>query len=312
MKKIGCLFINITDNYYPNNYLKDNETFFVPNAINSFKIWHPDVEVHYVHNDNLEQYCIDLEIENIYDHVGLNRLLLLAGLIKKYNYDKIITLGIDTFTCSRLDEFINDDISDAIYTLGVSHEVHTKYWSSPIEYFNDGNKTVVDVANINGDISCYNNFETVEDVINITLQYWDDQVDQGAINYLYINQDKYNRKVRIVDYPYHESKVVYNIRSKGVIGGYCLVKGNVLNGRNGSIISNRYPMLDFYVHENKLYTKDNKQIKVFHICEGLSYRTENDELSYDELVNEIKTMWFNDDTLDFLENNCSCKFRNLA
>jgi hypothetical protein len=116
------------------------------------------------------------------------------------------------------------------------------------------------------------------------------------------------KKIKIVDYPYHKSNVVYNIRSKGVIGGYCLVKGKVLNGRKGQVISDRYPMLDFYVKDNKLFTKDNKHIKIFHICEGLSYRTEEDELTYDESVNEIKTIWFNVETIEFFKNQCKCNF----
>lgn len=306
--KIGCLFVNITDDYYPNNYLKDNETFFIPNAINSFKKWNPEIEVHYVHNNNLPEYCKELNIEELHNHVGLIRLSLMSALVKKYQYDKIITLGIDTITCAKLDEFINDNENDAIYTLGVSHPVQTRYWSSPAEQFYENGQNIVDIANINGDISCYNNYETIDELINIVLEYWDEQVDQGGMNYLYINQNKYNKKIKIVDYPYHKSDVVYNIRSKGVIGGYCLVKGKVLNGRKGQVISDRYPMLDFYVKDNKLFTKDNKHIKVFHICEGLSYRTEEDELSYDESVNEIKTMWFNAETIEFFKNQCKCNF----
>ncbi len=45
--KVGCLFVNVNDDYYANNnYIKDNETFFIPNAVNSFKKWHPEIEVH--------------------------------------------------------------------------------------------------------------------------------------------------------------------------------------------------------------------------------------------------------------------------
>ena len=56
-KKIGCLFINITSDEY-NNYQKDD--FFNPNAINSFKKWHPDVDIHYVNNSNVDKYLSDL------------------------------------------------------------------------------------------------------------------------------------------------------------------------------------------------------------------------------------------------------------
>jgi hypothetical protein len=307
--KIGCLFINISDDYYVNNnYLKDNDEFFIPNAINSFKKWHPEIEVHYVNNDNLQEYCKKLGLEEIYNHISLIRLSLVIGLMKYYQYDKIFFLGIDTITCSRLEEFLNDNESDAIYTLGPPQYVETEYWKSPIIEFKEENGIYRDVAFINGDVACYNNVDTIELVRNLTIEKWHGHVDQGTMNYLYINQNEYNKKVKIVDFPYYKSPVVYNVRSKGVVGGYCLVRGNVLSGRNGSIISTRYPMLDFYIDNNQLYTKDHKQIRVFHYCEGLSIRTNNDEMSYEESVNEIKTMWFNPDTISFFKEQCNCIF----
>jgi hypothetical protein len=308
-KKIGCLFVNINDDFCPNNYLKDNETFFIPNAINSFKKWNPDVDVHYIHNDNLQEYCKLLQIEDMFNHISLIRLSLVINLMKHFNYDKLIFLGIDTITCSRLDELLDDDSYDAIYTLGAPQIVETEYWKSPIYSFNENGITYHDVAFINGDIACYNNIETAQLVFDLTLKNWHEHVDQGTMNYLFINQEKYNKKVKIVDFPYYKSNVVYNVRSKGVVGGYCLVRGNVLNGRNGQIISDRYPMLDFYLNDNKLFTSDHKQVKVFHICEGLANRSENDEMSYEESVNEIKTMWFNKETIDFLEKECGCNFK---
>lgn len=306
--KTGCLFVNIKDEYHSNNYLKDNDEFFVPNAINSFKKWHPEVEVHYINNDNLQEYCDRLGLEEMYNHVALTRLFLAIGLTKHYQYDKIFILGIDTVTCSRLEELINDNESDAIYTLGSPQYVETEHWRSPIIEFRENDRIYRDVAFINGDIACYNNVETIELVHNITLEYWHDQVDQGAMNILYINQEKYNKKVKIADFPYYKSPVVYNSRSKGVVGGYCLVRGKVLNGRKGSVISDVYPSTEFYVSENGLYTKDHKQVRVFHYSEGLGYRTEEDDLSYEEQVYEMKNMWFNEETKQFLKEQCNCVF----
>lgn len=308
-KKIGCLFVNINDEFYTNNYIKDNETFFIPNAINSFKKWNPEVEVHYVHDNNIQEYCKMLGIESMFNHISLIRLSLVINLMKHFNYDKFIFLGIDTITCSRLDELLDNDNDDAIYTLGAPQIVETEYWKSPVYTFNTNGVTYQDVAFINGDIACYNNIETVQLVFDITLEKWHGHVDQGTMNYLFINQQKYNKKVKIVDFPYLESYVVYNVRSKGVIGGYCLIRGNVLNGRNGQIISNRYPMLDFYIESNKIFTKEGKHVKVFHICEGLSYRSDEDEQTYEEAVHEIKTMWFNEETINFLEQECGCNFK---
>jgi hypothetical protein len=52
-KKIGCLFINLSSDT-ESNYKED--TFFAPNALNSFKVWHPDIDIHHVTNDNFESY----------------------------------------------------------------------------------------------------------------------------------------------------------------------------------------------------------------------------------------------------------------
>ena len=304
--KVGCLFLNLKSNFNDvdfDNYANDD--FFVPNAINSFKKWNPEVEVHYINDANLEEYSEKLGISEYYNHVGLLKIHFSKELMKYYNYDKFISLGIDTLTCSRLDEFLDNEKDDIICTLGAPQQVSTNYYTTPTIQFSDGQ---IDIASINGDVVCLNNLKAAETLYLTTLQFWTDHAEQGGMNYCYIHQDELGIKVSIVDFPYYKSKVVYNVRSKGVIGGYCLVKGNVLNGRNGQTISNIYPSLEFYTKEDKLYTRDNKQIKVFHYCEGLGYRTEQDELSYDEQVNEMKTMWFNKETIEFLKNKCNCTF----
>jgi hypothetical protein len=307
--KIGCLFLNLKSSFFDKdfeNYADDN--FFVPNALNSFKKWNPDVEVHYITDNNLAEYLKKLNIDEYYNHVGLLKIYFSRELMKYYNYDKFISLGIDTLTCARLDEFIDNNEDDMICTLGTFHTVETAYYTTPIMSFREENKTYTDVASINGDVVCFNNQYALDTLYDISTQYWTDHAEQGGMNYCYINQEKLKIKVSIVDFPYFKSKVVYNIRSKGVIGGYCLVKGNVLDERRGNIISNRYPMLDFYIKENKLYTKDHKHIKVFHYCEGLGYRTKEDEMTYDEQVNEMKTIWFNEETKQFLREQCNCIF----
>ena len=48
--KIGCVFLNIT-NHEGSNYEED--TFFAPNAIESFKKWHPDVHNIFLRKDML-------------------------------------------------------------------------------------------------------------------------------------------------------------------------------------------------------------------------------------------------------------------
>lgn len=311
MKKIACLFINLSNFSFDNIPFKnyENDNFFAPNAVNSFKKWNPDIEVFYINDKNLEYYLKDLNISEYFDSIGLMKIHLALNLFKKYNYDKIISLGIDTFTCAKVDEFINNDEDDLICTAGAFHPVSTQFWTSPIiEYEHNGVK-YVDIANINGDVICLNSIKGAQTLYDMSIKYWTDQAEQGGMNYCYINQKELGIKVSIVDFPYHKTNILYNIRSKGVIGGYCLIRGKVLNGRGGQVISNTYPSLLFHVKDNKLFTRDNKQIKIFHYCEGLCVKTNKDELTLEEQINEMKTMWFNKDTINFLENECNCSFK---
>ena len=77
------------------------------------------------------------------------------------------------------------------------------------------------------------------------------------------------------------------------------------NDPNSKVIGDIYPTSQYIVKDNKLYTPDGKQIKVFHYAEALAVKT---KLEFKEVIDEIKTLWFNDQTKDFLINKCNCKF----
>jgi len=127
------------------------------------------------------------------------------------------------------------------------------------------------------------------------------------MNYIYQNQNQLEIKVNIVDFPYMKTKSLYNVRSKGAAcGGLQIVKGKLLNGRQGQIIGDVYPTSTYYIKDNKLFTQDHKQIKGFHYAEGLGARTPADEQTYDEAVNEMKTIWFNPETINFYKEQCGC------
>lgn len=306
MKRIACLFTNIT--LEKNNY--HNDTFFIPNAINSFKKWNPEIDVHLVDDSNFAEYCKKLNINDYYDNFGLLKIHLAKEMFSKLNYDKVISMGIDTFTCAKVDEFIDNDTDDLICTSGAFHIVSNDFFTTPVIEFLDNNRIYKDVAFINGDVICINNERAANILYNVSLDNWSDQAEQGGMNICYIKQKELGLSVSIVDFPYHRTKVLYNIRSKGVVGGYCMIRGKVLNGRRGAVISETYPTTQFYVQDKKLYTRDNKQIKVFHYCEGLGTKRveDNDELTVEEQVHEMKTMWFNPSTIEFLKTECNWNF----
>ena len=88
-----------------------------------------------------------------------------------------------------------------------------------------------------------------------------------------------------------------------------MYKGNLYSGNykdpNSIVVGNIYPTSTYYIKDNKLYTSDHKQIKVFHYAEALGVKTKEE---YNKTLNEIKTMWFNKETIDFLNNKCNCNF----
>jgi hypothetical protein len=305
--KIACLFINITLNN-ENNYYK-YDTFFIPNAINSFKKWNPEIDIHYINDDNFLEYCNKLGIESYYENVGLLKIHIGKKLFEKMNYQKVISLGVDTLTCAKVDEFINNNTDDLICTSGAFHCVINKCFTTPVIEFTENNNKYIDIAFINGDVICINNVRAAQILYDVSLDNWESgHAEQGGMNICFIKQDELKLKVSIVDFPYYKTSVLYNIRSKGVIGGYCMIRGNVLDGRRGKIISTTYPTSQYYVRDHKLFTSDNKQIKIFHFCETLGGKSPDDELTIEEQINEMKTMWFNSDTIEFLKKECDCIF----
>jgi hypothetical protein len=298
--KIGCVFLHIS-NHEGDNYQKDN--FFAYNAINSFKKWHPDIDIHHITNDNFNTYLTDLNITEYYDAVGLIRIYIIKELLSQKGYDKIIMLGLDTFTCSYLDEFINNNEDDLICSSGPPYDfLKTDYWAPKIV---NG-----DVDFINADVACFNNWEAANMLINKSIEFWTNHSEQGGMNYIYQNQNSLNIKVSIVDFPYNKSNSLYNIRSKGIAcGGNQMYKGKLYSGNykdpNSVIIGDIYPTSIYYVKDDKLYTSDHKQIKVFHYAEALGAKTKDE---YNNVLDEIKYMWFNEETKEFLKLKCNCIF----
>jgi hypothetical protein len=307
-KKIGCFILNISNSEFK-NFTKDD--FFTPNAINSFTKWPPDVDMHFINNDNFQTYLNELNITEYYDHLGIVRIHLIKELMKQKHYDKIIMLGADTFTCARLDEFLDNDENDMLCSSGPPYLfLKTEYWEPKIVEFTFNNQIYHDVDFINADVICINNAKTAELLYNKSIEFWTDHGEQGGINYLHQNQNNLNIKVKIVDFPYMKANSLYNVRSKGTAcGGNQMYKGNLWSGNykdpNNIIIGNIYPTSTYYIKDNKLYTSDHKQIKVFHYAEALGAKTKEE---YNETLNEIKTTWFNQETLLFLTEQCNCKF----
>ena len=84
-------------------------------AVNSFKRFHPDVDLYLIDDDNFKDYRTS-ELMNTVGF-GLAKYIYALEIMTIKGYDKIICLGSDTITCSRLDEFLDDNVNDVICTL---------------------------------------------------------------------------------------------------------------------------------------------------------------------------------------------------
>jgi hypothetical protein len=299
--KIGCLITQVT---LPGNEFtvegvdqaRYNE--LAQCSLNSFKKFHPDVELHYVNDFNLSEYHEKyFKSFELVDHIGIVRYMLAYDMMLQNNYDKIIVLGCDTITCARMDEFI-DNNEDVLATLNYPCQESTDYWTTPYFEISPG---VYDHGNINADVVCFNNPAALKKVIDLSVEHFTHFGEQGALNEL-AWVDK-SHSVKIVDFPYPTSPVVYNARSKGVFGTNMIVNG-VLAKHGPPLDGTPSPLKRFYVKDNNLYTGDHKQIKCFHFVEGLGGRSDEE---FNAIMNDFKYKWFNVDTVNFFKEQCGCQ-----
>jgi len=298
--KIGCLItqISLPENFdaLMNDLDQSRYNSLATCAVESFKKHHPEIEVHYVHDGNFSKYYEKgFDTFPLVSNIGIVKYILAHDLMVEKNYDKIIVLGCDTITCARLDEFLDDD-TDVLATLNYPCQESTDYWETPVVETSPNN---YEHANINADVVCFNNVDALKKVIELSIDHYTHFSEQGGLNELAWVNKSYD--VKIVDFPYSTSNVVYNARSKGVFGTNMIVKGKL--AKHGHLDGQLAPTAKFYVKDKKLYTEDNKQIKVWHYVEGLGGRPDNE---FYELINDFKTNWFNKETIQFFKEECGC------
>lgn len=298
LNKTACLFLQISlDEKFP----FDRYDSLSCDAIASFENFHKDVDIFFITNENLSEY-VDLfntkETVDIYDNLGILKFILARHIMSFYGYEKIMSFGVDTITCCRLDEFM-DDSTDILATLNYPCQESTEYWKSPYIKYEVNGKFFEDHGNINADVVCFNNIKALDAVIQLSIDHFSYFAEQGSLNEMAWVTKTYNTK--IVDFPYPTSQVVYNARSKGVPGTN-MIKNGVL-AKLGSFDGRPSPTTLFNVKEGKLYTHDGKKICVFHYVEGLGGRPIKE---FNEVLEDFKT-WFNPETINFFRENCSCK-----
>ena len=267
MKKIACVIY-----FFGKRYEKIGAC-----AINSFKRFHPDIDLFHVNEHNGDDYVATKSLHEV-GH-GAYKYLLAAEIMLKHKYDKIIVLGADTITCSRLEEFIDGE-EDILATLDYPYRLEIPV-GNPISPDSE--------THVNADVICFNNVSPILDIVKIAKRFGQ-YAEQGALNYI-LWSGKYTYSHNIVDAPYSDSEVVYNARSKG----------NIAAGP-GEKPWGKYTN-KFYIRDGKLFTLDDKQIKVWHYCEG--FGAVNEQM-FIGLMNNWIFDWFNEDTKAFFRQECDC------
>lgn len=248
-------------------------------AKNSFLTFNSKIPIFVYTSEQTEK------IYNISKHIpaGIRKYMVALAQAKKTNSKKVIILGCDTITCSRLDEFL-DNNEDILCTLDYPYQLITSRIQSPDSE-----------SHVNADVVCFNNLDALYETIKCSLKH-KIYYEQGGLNEV-LWSNKYDFTYKIVDAPFSTSNVVYNARSKG----------NLIASA-GSKPWAKYTNL-FHIQDKKLFTglhknneKIDKQIKVWHYCDGLGTLSVD---SFEQTINWWIEVGFNRETKNFFKDVCN-------
>ena len=93
-----------------------NRPFYCKNSVNSFKKWHPDIELKILDDEYMKQIPGNNFSEKFLNF-GRDKFMYIKKLFVEQGYTKVIVIGADTITCARFDEFLNDNSTPMLATL---------------------------------------------------------------------------------------------------------------------------------------------------------------------------------------------------
>lgn len=271
--KVGCLIYSDHEKY---KTLHEN-------AVKSFTTFHPNVELYSfdIFSDCDLLNSIRKEIKTPLA-AGPYKYKIGEILFEKEKLDKLIILGADTITCSRLDEFLDDNDHDILTTLDYPYDLMIGIYLLATKD-----------NHVNADVVCFNNKKALQEVLDHYNHNKTHYFEQASLNYICNVQKKFTSK--IVD---RSSEVLYNVRSKG---NFC--------AKPNTVPWSKY-MQKYEVVDHKLFTgtheymDKSKQIKIWHYCQGFGC------INSDE-INEIITLFanecFNEETKKFFREICGLK-----
>ena len=248
-------------------YTDDRFNHLADLSINSFKKWHPEIDIEIRNKHNID-------FQKILDYGMSYCRLEYASQLFDQGYNKVIILGVDTITTQRLSEFI-DNNEDILTTLDFKYSL------------NLNEIRISENAHYNADVVCFNNKNAILEILQTMKTCTSDFLDQGAMNQiLSVENTIYTHK----NVDSEESNVVYNARI------YSL---NNSHHHHDAIIG-KYPY-PFRQENDKLITHTNKVIKVIHMLLGL---WECDLQTSVDRINRVKNQMFNEETKSYIINKC--------
>lgn len=296
-------------------------------AAESFSKHHPDVDTFLLGPNELPifQQAFVRYVSGASWGIGPVKYLIAHELMNLLGYTKVICLGADTLTLSRLDEFMDNDSShviaslDANTPLGCPFNDHSPEKQVPgpagTDSVEQGHIIVTpfmhnEWLHLNADVVCFNvdhqslvtskpemytNFPALFAIIQNIIQEkyshaCNHYKEQGLLNFIlfaevddkkqfvsYQDLEKYEPaftkhsrdviykayidlhwRISVVDYPYAETDVIYNIRS--------IYENDISLTR--SEISDR--VSKFYTKDGKVYNREHKHIKILHLRDSIT------------------------------------------
>jgi hypothetical protein len=213
------------------------------NAYESFRSWHPDVDTVLVTNKARADYSSFKKFRKFSPGIVKYAIGYEINNSRNNKYNKLISLGADTITLGRLDEFLDDDEHQMLATLDYPYPLIQNG-----EFINSADQ------HCNADVICFNDLDIIPEIIRLSLPYTryyqkhgNAYSEQAGINII-VRDNLFSWK--IVDRP--GSGVFYNVRAK----------------KSKTFKMHKNTLAEYFVGDEKVRDLDGNVLKVWHYCEG--------------------------------------------
>ena len=316
-RTVGCVIVALGDFYKSLGEC----------AKNSFKKFHPEVELFYIDDESIKNYGYLQSYlpGQLSENKGITKFRIARDIMREEKLAKLIVLGADTITCSRLDEFMDRNRSDILGTCDYL-------------YPRTGERGRGDTRwerTLNADVVCFNSLAALSLVVKIAPLHLS-HFEQGALNEVFFDnsngvtgaliEETHSDMARdghshpdvrtmgdhfLFPQPneWNSQNVCYNVLSKSTL---YLDREDEYGNRHLDVsivipMSSHKPWKPFVsifsVDNGKLFTGDGRQIKVWHYCESFGSLVDTESA---ELINKWIFEWFNEDTKTFFKDYCGC------